>query len=82
MQHMSIAVLVLLLDGLLAPLVAHGAEERQGLSHLPEEGGALQHRDGWGSAPDHLCEDLPDTVQGGLGILVAEAVEALGGFAV
>ena len=33
-----------------------------------------------GLAPDHLCQDLPDTVQGGLGLLVAEAVEVLAGF--
>ena len=82
MEHLSIDVLALLLDRLLARLVALRAEEWQSRCHLPEEGGALQHRDGWGFAPDHLCEDLPDTVQGGLGILVAEAVEVLGGFAV
>ena len=75
MQHVSIAVLELLLDRLLAPLVVLRAEEWQGICHLPQEGGALEHRDGWGLAPDHLCQDLPDTVQGGLGLLVAEAVE-------
>lgn len=82
MQHVSIAVLELLLDRLLAPLVVLRAEEWQGICHLPQEGGALEHRDGWGLAPDHLCQDLPDTVQGGLGVLVAEAVEVLTGFGV
>jgi hypothetical protein len=79
-KHVGSDVLELLLDGLAATNVALRAEERQAVSHLPEEGGALQHCDCWWPASDHLGHDLPDRVQATLGVLVAEAVEVLVGF--